>query len=209
MTRPLPVVASAWLRPRLGTTRRTGHVLGVTPRAAYVAVDLRPTSVDGTSSRRGVMAIETAEAVGLPNGLEVADPDVLARMAPGQPVTLGAGRLTAGDWSLAVRRWRRARPVPGPAGPVVVRARLGSLGVTGARPLPTAWPDPDPRLVAGAARLADVVTGGGGAGEVDRDLARLLGYGPGSTPAGDDVVAAVVATATVLAGRWAVPTPGL
>lgn len=185
--------ASDWLRPRLGVTWATGRVVGVTPRAGYVLID---------GTRAGVLAVEGPTAVGLPDGLVLVDDGVLARMVVGQQVVLDRRGATGDGWHVAVRRWQRSRPVPGPADQATVRARLRALGASDELPQPARWPTPDDHLVAGAAGLVAVAAGRSGPRVARALVDDLLGHGPGSTPAGDDLLAAFLATVTVLAPLW-------
>lgn len=190
-----PGVASDWLRPRLGRTWRDGVVVGVGHRAAYIEMRVTDDVGGHGVSTREVLAIEGPEAAGLPNGVRVGDGSVLARLAVGDRVVSRGPRVQVGDGvEVVVARWERRRPVPGTATMAVVARRLDALDETGfgrAR-------GPGDRLGAGARDLVAV-----GAGRSDGPSVTvvddLLGWGPGSTPSGDDLLAGFLATMVVLA----------
>jgi hypothetical protein len=165
----LSAAASSSLRPVLAATARPATWLGATPAALYLQVAGDP----------GVVAVLAHDAVRLPCALLL--PATRAEL----PLTsLGpvVGTPVVGDGQIA---WI------GPAGPVVVRAvrewaparvRRGTVvasaltAVRGGLPAPGALGiDAEP-----VSRLTD---------DPAQAVARLLGRGPGLTPAGDDVLA--------------------
>jgi hypothetical protein len=160
-----------------------------------------------------VIAVTTYEVPLLPNAVALtAGAGALDRVAPGAAASCSPGRVGLGGLTAV---WDPADPpgwdptVPVAAGPGVGRrgeAVLAALGVRSSR-------EP-PDLVAGLARagLATAAEPDGTAGielllravvDRDPDLAAaasgvLLGRGPGLTPEGDDLLAAVAATLTAL-----------
>ncbi len=199
--RVVPAAASDWLRQRLGRTWTRGEVVGVGERAAYVRLDHGRPHASVAPRYRPLLALEGPGAVGLPNGIDVADPGVVEHLRVGTPVVVDPVEVRIDTVVVAVRRWRRSRPTTGPADARTVRRRLRALGIEPTRPVPRGWPDPPARLLEGVAGLAGLEgpDGPGAGSSVDALLARLLGWGPGSTPSGDDLLAAWIATATVLA----------
>jgi hypothetical protein len=197
-------------------TDASGVVLGAGATAAWVELD------------GFVVAVTTREVPLLPNAVALAaaggaltrhglGAGTTARLAPGR-VELGTLRVT---WDPAAPpAWDPTVPVlvtpgadraaatpPSPAGPEAVARRgaqlLQALGVK-------AGPDPDPAAV--GRRLPFAADPDGAAGLAllfravrDRDpglarqgAGRLLGRGPGLTPEGDDLLAAVAGTLAVL-----------
>ena len=165
----LSAAASSSLRPVLAGSPRPATWLGATPAALYLQLPGDP----------GVLALLAHDAVRLPCALLL--PTTRAEL-PLTSLGPAAGTPVVGD---GVLTWT------GPAGPVVVRA-VREWGPTRACPgtvvasaltaLCAGLPPPaalgvDAELVA---RLA---------GDPARAVARLLGRGPGLTPAGDDVLA--------------------
>ena len=199
---------------------RSGVVLGAGATACWVELD------------GFVVAITTREVPLLPNAVALAAgsgalprPDAaagrVARLAPGR-VDLGALRVT---WDPATPpAWDPTVPVPTDAGPQALARRgaallaalrvgpdasaasdpgLGAVGDLTRIGLPTAT---DPGGAAGLARLFQAVR------QRDPEPAaraarELLGRGPGLTPEGDDLVAAVAGTLAVLgpAAGWERP----
>jgi hypothetical protein len=200
---PAHLVATPVLERASG--ERTGVVLGAGATAAWV-------DLDGF-----VVAVTTREVPLLPNAVALAaGSGVLARpgIGPGAPARLAPGRVDLGPlrvtwdpaappaWDPTVRvppdvgrdsvAGRGAAPLralgvdaPGSAALVGELARIG---------LPTAV-DPDGaaalRLLLQGVRERDPVPAAAGARE-------LLGRGPGLTPEGDDLLAAVAGTLAVL-----------
>jgi Protein of unknown function (DUF2877) len=208
-THPAHLVALPVLERLTG--ERSGVVLGAGATACWVELD------------GFVVAITTREVPLLPNAVALATgsgalprPGAaagrVARLAPGR-VELGALRVT---WDPATPpAWDPTVPAPREAGPQALARRgaalLAALGVgpdastaadRGLRAvdnlarvgLPTAT---DPDGAAGLARLFQAVR------QRDpepgsRAARELLGRGPGLTPEGDDLVAAVAGTLAVL-----------
>lgn len=185
-------VASDWLRGRLGRSWASGAVVGVTPRAAYVRLGPASPGADGPPG--GLLALEGPGAVGLPTGIDLASDTLLQRLRVGSPALADATGVRLGADRVAVRRWRRSRPVFGTVDADLVRSRLDAMGLRPDRTVPSDWPDPPGRLRDGVAALAAAAS----LADVDAVVERLLGWGGGSTPAGDDVLAGWIATVVVL-----------
>jgi hypothetical protein len=165
----LSAAASSSLRPVLAATARPASWLGATSAALYLQVAGDP----------GVVALLAHDAVRLPCALLL--PTTRAEL-PLTSLGPAIGTPVVGDGKIA---WT------GPAGPVVVRAvrewsparaRCGTVvasavtAVRGGLPAPGALGiDAEP-----VSRLTDNPAWA---------VARLLGRGPGLTPAGDDVLA--------------------
>ncbi len=154
----LPVAAPLPARTHLTGPLRPGRVVGVHPSCLYVVSD--PDRPDGTGS---VVAVETADGVGLPCALRLGIDLAAAPFAAievGDRATVGEGRVVAGEIEARVVRWWS---------PPTVRP----------------WGRQSPRWHELEGLLRDVRP------PVDPDLDPhdLLGRGPGLTPAGDDVLA--------------------
>ena len=152
----LPAAAPLPARPRLTGASRPGRVVGVHPSCVYVVSDQG-------EAHSSVVAVETADGVGLPCALRLGLDRAAAPFAAvrvGDPAAVGDGHVVAGPVTVRVVRWWS---------PPVVRPWLGA-----GHPWETL-----------AGLLRDVRP------PVDPDLDphELLGRGPGLTPAGDDVLA--------------------
>lgn len=171
--------ASAWIRPWVVGPPGPVVVVGVSGPACYIA------ATDGT-----VIALETAGAgAALPNALTlVPDGPGVAGIATGDEGLLGDGRLHIQDRTVSVGRWWDPRPRVGPVVPG--RLRRAGLRLRGPDHATYGLVRPVEELRA-AARRAD-------ADAVAALVDDLVGRGPGSTPAGDDVVAGMLATLRVL-----------
>jgi hypothetical protein len=189
----------------------SGVVLGAGATACWVELD------------GFVVAVTTREVPLLPNAVALAAgsgalprPDAaagrVARLAPGR-VDLGALRVT---WDPATPpAWDPTVPVPTDAGPQAL-ARRGAALLAALRvgPDASAASDPGLRAVGDLTRvgLPTATDPGGAAGlarlfqavrrrdpePAARAARELLGRGPGLTPEGDDLVAAVAGTLAVL-----------
>lgn len=197
----VPVVASDWLRERLHAEQRVGVVVGAGERAAYVRF--------GQPGERGtwVLAIERHDAVGLPCGVRIPAPASTPVAEPGARVHVAQGLVAVGGAApvdLQVVRWQRAVPVVAAPARDVVARRLERLVGSGHRQLPW-WPVhlslPAERLRIGAMELVHLAAAAGDdvSGDEPRGpVADLVGWGPGSTPSGDDLLAGFVATLACL-----------
>lgn len=130
-----------------------GRVVGVHPTCVYV--------VRGAD----LVALETADALGLPCAVRVAvdqRDEPFADVRPGDSALVGDGVVTAGLLTVRVARWWAPRPLRPGHSPARVAALAGLLA-----PHPAPVP-------------------------VDAPPSELLGLGPGLTPAGDDVLAGLL-----------------
>lgn len=168
--------ASSWLRTVVSGPPRALRVTGLSGPAGYLHVD------DGE-----VVALETAEGVRLPNAvaLDPTGPGVVG-LAPDASGRIGDGRLEIGSRTIAVRRWWDPRPRIGT--PVLADLAARRAGVPDA-------PAEAHRafgLVNPIMRLEDAA-GRRDRGALPQVVGDLVGRGPGSTPAGDDVLAGLLA----------------
>lgn len=175
--------ASATLRPVLTRPARQARWLGATPAALYL----------GTAGEPGVVAVLSHDAVRLPCGVLLASTWAelpLSALAPDRG--RGPGPCLVGDGMVS---WT------GPHGPVVVSTRREWTPRTAGRGPVSASALAQAR---GALRASDNGVGAALAATLaaaflatdDTALAvRLLGHGPGLTPAGDDVLAGFLAGA--------------
>lgn len=152
-----------------------GRLLGASPKGIYLCFE-NAHNADGIPT---VIALIPTASVRLPLAMVSAGklPDVFVN----DPVSVGACELRVGAHSWRPARWFDPRPrlthQPEPAALAVAAESLWNLdiGAVGLSPL-AAWE--------AAAALAS--------GDPEPSL-RLLGDGPGLTPAGDDVVAGAMA----------------
>jgi hypothetical protein len=193
--RVLHAVASDAVEPLVRGTRRPARVVAVRDHALYL-------DVDGTG-----LTVETADGIGLPNGLAVTEPAAerpFRTASARSPASVGDHRVVVGDLEVVVRRWRRARPTLRRCSV----ARLRSFATT-AHAHVAAVADPLP------SDLADALDGflrrlaaGDVGGAVDAARDGLLGRGPGLTPTGDDLLAGVIAAVRSFGPRLAPATDG-
>ena len=196
---------------------RMGVVLGAGATAAWV-------DVDGF-----VVAITTREVPLLPNAIALsAGSGALSRpgVGPGTTARLTPGRMTLGPLQItwnpsAPPAWDPTVPVPTGVAPEAVATR-GSAILQALGSGLTSKADPD-HLVRELARVgvATAAESGGAGGLVllfravrERDpepaaagVRELLGRGPGLTPEGDDLVAAVAGALAVLGPAIGSPGP--
>jgi hypothetical protein len=182
----LPATASSGIAAIVGGAPRDATVLAAFDRAVYLA------------HADGVLAIETSDGTGLPNGLVVAVPSSrrpLAGARSGPTVTIGRGQVVVGDLTVRAVRWRRARPVLPHVRPPQLAATVADARTalaTRAAGLPAELAAPFDAHVAAMAAADEE-------GAVTLARRELLGRGPGLTPSGDDLLAGLVAGVVLLA----------
>jgi Protein of unknown function (DUF2877) len=171
----LSAAASSSLRPVLAGPARPATWLGATPAAMYLQLAGDP----------GVLALLAHDAVRLPCALLL--PTTRAEL-PLTSLGPAVGTPVVGDGVVA---WT------GPAGPVVVRAvrewaptraRGGTVVASALTAVRTGLPGPEALGI--EAELVARLTS-----DPAQAVARLLGCGPGLTPAGDDVLAGFLVAA--------------
>ncbi|WP_255362494.1 DUF2877 domain-containing protein [Blastococcus aurantiacus] len=196
----VPAAASTGVAALLRGPVRRARVIASTPTGVYLHV---------SGERDGdVVGVLTSDAVRLPLGC------VLRRPSTGRPLVpptataeVGGGRVVVGDLVVSAAAWwdprprlPSARPALLPEGVRQLRTTLYGDGVPhsafGLPGLPTGPGGPLAAL-RGAVRRADLDA-------ALRTATRLIGMGPGLTPAGDDVMAGTVA-GLVLLGHPAAP----
>lgn len=191
----VPAVASTGVAELLRGPVRPASVLLSVPAAVYLSVQ--------TPHGTDVVGVLTSDAARLPLGL------VLSRPANGRPLVslpsgasacVGGGRLTVGDLTVAAAAWWDPRPrLPSPTPALLpegvrqLRHALYGEGPQSAFTLDGLPAGPSGPLAAlrGAVRRADLDA-------ALRTATRLVGLGPGLTPAGDDVLAGTVAGLVLL-----------
>jgi hypothetical protein len=175
--------ASHWVRPLVVGSPQQARVVGVGGPACYLEVG------DGT-----VIALEAGGAgAALPNALTL-DPrgPGIAGLVPGTEGRFGEGGVRFRDRTVMVRRWWDPRPRTGPIELSTLRRRRAELRPSSPALERYGLPGPVDDLRA-AARRTDADT-------VVSLVGDLVGRGPGSTPAGDDVLASLLAALRVLGG---------
>ncbi|HEV2871703.1 MAG TPA: DUF2877 domain-containing protein [Actinomycetota bacterium] len=203
--------------PEGPTGELPGAVLGAGATAAWVEVD------------GFVVAITTREVPLLPNAIALSagsgalshpgvGPGTTARLTPGR-VTLGPLQIT---WNpSAPPTWDPTVPVPTGVAPEAVAARgTAILRALGSRPMPKVDPNHLVRELARVGVVAAAESGGAGGlvllfravrardpGSAAAGVGELLGRGPGLTPEGDDLVAAVAGALAVLGPAIGSPGP--
>jgi hypothetical protein len=166
------------------------------PAAVYLSV--------ATERGNDVVGVLTSDAARLPLGCVLFRPSngrPLVALPTGAPAEVGAGRIVVGDLAVSAAAWwdpRPRLPHPRPAllpeGVRQLRNALYGEGVPhSAFTLPGLPTGPGGPLAAlrGAVRRADLDA-------ALRTAVRLVGLGPGLTPAGDDVMAGTMAGLVLL-----------
>jgi hypothetical protein len=182
--------ASAELGDLLSGPPVSATVRGVTGPACYLDVGGR------------IVVVEGPDGVGLPNAVRVAQPArPPLQLAIGDEVVLGRGALTVDGLQLPVQRWwdpyvRVGSMRLDAAGVAVVTAMLRSAAGRGRAPA-SRGAGISHAASADSSTLAEVLHAHDDAG-LGAAATALLGRGPGLTPAGDDVLAGILATLRVL-----------
>lgn len=167
-----PAAASIALRPVLAAAPRTARLLGAFPAALYLAPETP------VAAGPGVVAVLADGAVRLPNALVLAPGVALPRPGPGDRLRVGGDTVSLPGLTLTVGRWWDPRPALPAVAPAALAAGCDHLaGLLAAHPSP----------VAGAVE-----------GPTGALAERLVGLGPGLTPAGDDLLAGALATLRLL-----------
>lgn len=169
--------ASAWLQGLVSGPPRALRAIGVSGPACYLRI------ADGD-----IVALEAPGGARLPNAVAL-DPtgQGVSGLAVGTAGRIGQHSVRIGARHIRVRRWWDARPHVGQASTRDLARRRDSLIA------PPAPPHHTHGLAGPIAHLAIAAE--------QRDeralptiVADLIGRGPGSTPAGDDVLAGLLAT---------------
>ncbi|MGY1814218.1 DUF2877 domain-containing protein [Blastococcus sp. SYSU D00820] len=191
----VPASASTGVADLLRGPVRQARVLMSLPAAVYLQV---PTD-RGTE----VVGVLTSDAARLPLGCVLFRPSngrALVALPSGAPAEVGGGRIVVGDLAVSAAAWWDPRPkLPSlrpallPEGVRQLRTALYGDGPHSAFNLPGLPAGPGGPLAAlrGAVRRADLDA-------ALRTAARLIGLGPGLTPAGDDVMAGTMAGLVLL-----------
>ena len=172
-------VASTAIADLLAGAPQEAHLLGASRFALYLGLDASKGGVT-------VIAVLAADAVRLPLGLVIAGR--LPDLSPTSTASVGGGEVCVGPLAIRATRWFDARPLlvePFQLDRIDAAARL--LGGLPAE----AHGLPDEPLDSIATCLIN--------GDPTPSL-RVIGRGPGLTPAGDDLVAGALA-AIALRGR--------
>ncbi len=199
-TTPVPAAASTGVTALLRGPVRRARIVASTPTGVYLHV---PGERDGD-----VVAVLTSDAARHPLGCVLFRPSSgHPLVAPNAAAEVGGGRIVVGDLTVSAAAWwdprprlPSARPALLPEGVRQLRTTLYGEGVPhSAFALPGLPTGPGGPLAAlrGAVRRADLDA-------ALRTATRLIGIGPGLTPAGDDVMAGTVA-GLVLLGHPAAP----
>ncbi|MCW2741229.1 MAG: hypothetical protein JWR45_1651 [Blastococcus sp.] len=192
----VPAAASTGIAEILRGPVRPARVLMSVPAAVYLHV---PNDRGGD-----VVGVLTSDAAKLPLACMLFRPSngrPLVALPAGAPAVVGAGRIVVGDLAVSAAAWWNPRPkLPSlrpallPEGVRQLRNSLYGEGVPhSAFTLPGLPTGPGGPLAAlrGAVRRADLEA-------ALRTATRLIGLGPGLTPAGDDVMAGTIAGLVLL-----------
>jgi hypothetical protein len=192
----VPASASTGIAELLRGPVRSARVLMSVPAAVYLVVH----------GERGndVVGVLTSDAARLPLACVLFRPSngrPLVALPNGAPAEVGGGRIVVGDLAVSAAAWWNPRPrLPSlrpallPEGVRQLRSALYGDGVPhSAFTLPGLPTGPGGPLAAlrGAVRRADLDA-------ALRTATRLIGLGPGLTPAGDDVMAGTIAGLVLL-----------
>jgi hypothetical protein len=199
-TTPVPATASTGVAALLRGPVRRARIVASTPTGVYLHV---PGERDGD-----VVGVLTSDAARLPLGCVLPRrSNGRALVSPTATAQVGGGGIVVGDLVVRAAAWWDphprlpcARPALLPEGVRQLRTTLYGEGVPhSAFALPGLPTGPGGPLAAlrGAVRRADLDA-------ALRTATRLIGVGPGLTPAGDDVMAGTVA-GLVLLGHPAAP----
>ncbi|MGY2085676.1 DUF2877 domain-containing protein [Blastococcus sp. SYSU DS0539] len=193
----VPAAASTGVAELLRGPVRPARVLLSVPAAVYV-------QVVGERGGGDVVGVLTSDAARLPLGCVLFRPNngrPLVALPTGAPAEVGGGRIVVGDLAVSAAAWWDPRPrLPGgrpallPEGVRQLRTTLYGEGVPHSSfTLPGLPTGPGGPLAAlrGAVRRADLEA-------ALRTATRLIGLGPGLTPAGDDVMAGTIAGLVLL-----------
>lgn len=189
MSTPLPADAGRSLQV-LHRPARPATVIAAFPTAVYLDPEDAP-----------VVAVEAADAVGLPNGVRLRRPSggvALGAVTIGAVARVGDGRVELPDLQVAVDRWVDHTYTPTAADTAVLATRLEELdaGVVAHDPLPG-------RVVAVTGGLITALVADGDPDELAAHAAGhardLVGLGAGLTPSGDDVLCGLFAGVHTLA----------
>jgi Protein of unknown function (DUF2877) len=192
----VPASASTGVAELLRGPVRPARVLMSLPAAVYLQVQ---------NDRGGdVVGVLTSDAARLPLGCVLFRPSngrPLVALPTGAPAEVGGGRIVVGDLAVSAAAWWNPRPrLPSPRPALLpegvrhLRTALYGEGVPhSAFTLPGLPTGPGGPLAAlrGAVRRADLDA-------ALRTAGRLVGLGPGLTPAGDDVMAGTIAGLVLL-----------
>jgi hypothetical protein len=192
----VPASASTGVAELLRGPVRSARVLMSLPAAVYLHVP--------TDRGSDVVGVLTSDAARLPLGCMLFRPSngrPLVAVPSGAPAEVGGGRIVVGDLVVSAAAWWEPRPkLPSvrpallPEGVRQLRNALYGEGVPhSAFTLPGLPVGPGGPLAAlrGAVRRADLEA-------ALRTATRLIGLGPGLTPAGDDVMAGTIAGLVLL-----------
>ncbi|MCW2579512.1 MAG: hypothetical protein JWR82_1113 [Blastococcus sp.] len=192
----VPASASTGIAELLRGPVRSARVLMSVPAAVYLHVP--------TDRGSDVVGVLTSDAARLPLGCMLFRPSngrPLVAVPVGAPAEVGGGRIVVGDLVVSAAAWWEPRPkLPSvrpallPEGVRQLRNALYGEGVPhSAFTLPGLPIGPGGPLAAlrGAVRRADLEA-------ALRTATRLIGLGPGLTPAGDDVMAGTIAGLVLL-----------
>jgi len=192
----VPASASTGVAELLRGPVRPARVLMSVPAAVYLHV--------GNDRGGDVVGVLTSDAARLPLACVLFRPSngrPLVALPSGAPAEVGGGRIVVGDLAVSAAAWWNPhpklpslRPALLPEGVRQLRNALYGEGVPhSAFTLPGLPTGPGGPLAAlrGAVRRADLDA-------ALRTATRLIGLGPGLTPAGDDVMAGTIAGLVLL-----------
>ncbi|MGI8575997.1 MAG: DUF2877 domain-containing protein [Egibacteraceae bacterium] len=144
----------------------------------------------GESGPPQVVALVTNEGVALPNAVLVSSPDGVASLASlhDGEASVGAGEVTVGALRVVARRWWNPRPQLPATSTEALAAAFHEL--TGRHPV---GPDEAGLDVAPRVAVLEEAVHRGDPDACVEAAGALIGLGSGLTPAGDDVVAGLLA----------------
>lgn len=167
----VPAVASRGIQNLLEGPSRPGVLLGITARTAWL------------QTGGHVLVVAGPEAVRLPNGVQIAEPDREVWSQAVDRCRVGEGHLEVGNVRAKVVRWWDPRPILEP----VTQDELAERAAQARG----CFPSPEDAGL-GTALMAKEPAA------VRHAMCALLGKGEGLTPAGDDVVVGMLAALRLL-----------
>lgn len=203
-----PAVASTGIAELLRGPTRPASVISIFPTAIYLRAEplVFPDRVADAGSRRsGVVAILTSDASRLPLGA------ILHRPSSHRPLIstrgplkayLGEGRITVGPLTVRASGWWDPRPRLPSSTPALLPEGMRELRAAASARLHATDPAVPVELCGQLGSLRAAIRRGDVTAAL-RAAQRMIGLGPGLTPAGDDLLCGILAGLNLLGHPYA------